>query len=49
MFLESFVLLVGIFIIGAGKTYFCVKFLCGLISFDDLLRMLASCGKKNMY
>ena len=27
MFLESIVLLVGIFIIEVGKTYFCVKFL----------------------
>ena len=47
--LESFVLLVGIFIIEVGKTYFLSNFCLGLVSFDDLLWMLALCGKKNMY
>ena len=47
--LESFVLLVGIFIIGVRKTYFLLNFCMGLVSFDDLLWMLAPCDKKNMY
>ena len=47
--LESFVLLVGIFIIGVGKTYFLSNFCMILVSFDDFLWMLAPCGKKNMY
>ena len=47
--LESFVLLVGIFIIRVGKTYFLSNFCIGLVSFDDLFWMLAPCGKKNMY
>ena len=47
--LESFVLLVGIFIIGIGKIYFLLNFCMGLVSFDDFLWILAPCGKKNMY
>ena len=47
--LESFVLLVGIFIIGVGKTYFLSNFCMGLVCFDDFLWILALCGKKNMY
>ena len=47
--LESFMLLVGIFIIEVGKTYFLTNFWMGLFSFDNLLWMLAPCGKKNMY
>ena len=39
-------LLVGIFIIGVGKAYFLANFCMGLVSFDDLLWMLAHCGKK---
>ena len=47
--LESFVLLVGIFIIGVGKTYFLSIFFMGLVSFVDMHWMLAPCGRKNMY
>ena len=48
--LESFVLLVVIFVIGVGKTCcFFSNFCMGLVSFDDLLWMLAPCGKKSMY
>ena len=47
--LESFVLLVGIFIIGVWKTFFLSNFWMGSVSFDDFLWMLAPCGKKNMY
>ena len=47
--LESFVLLVGIFIVEVGKTYFLSNFCMGLVSFDNLLWMLAHCSKKNMY
>ena len=47
--LVSFVLLVGIFIIGVGETLFLSKFCMGLVSFDDFLWLLAPCGKKNMY
>ena len=45
--LESSMLLVGIFIIGVGKTFFFgSNFYMELVSFDDLLWMLAPCGKK---
>ena len=47
--LESFVLLVGIFIIGVKETKFLSNFYMGLVSFDDFLWILAPCGKKNMY
>ena len=47
--LVSFVLLVGIFIIGVGKTYFLSFFFMGLVSFVDVHWMLAPCGSKNMY
>ena len=47
--LESFVLLVGIFIIGVGKTYFLSIFFMGLVSFVDMHWLLAPCGRKNMY
>ena len=47
--LESFVLLDGIVIIGVGKLFFLSNFCMRLVSFDDLLWMLAPCGKKNMY
>ena len=47
--LKSFVLLVGIFIIGVGKAYFLSNFCMILVSFDDFLWMLAPCGKNNMY
>ena len=51
--LESFVLLVGIFIIGVGITsfffFFGSNFCMGLVSFDDVLWFLDPCGKKNMY
>ena len=42
-------LLVRIFIIEVGKTYFLSNFFMGLVSFDDLHWMLASCSRKNMY
>ena len=43
-------LLVGIFIIRVGKTFFFWSNFCmGLVSFVDLLWMLAHCGKKNMF
>ena len=42
-------LLVGIFIIRVGKNYFLSNFCMGLVSFVDLLWILAPCGKKNMY
>ena len=47
--LVSFVLLVGIFIIGVGETLFLSNFLMRLVSFVDMHWMLAPCGKKNMY
>ena len=47
--LVSFVPLIGIFIIGIEKTYFLSNFCMGLVSIDDLLWILAPCGKKNMY
>ena len=45
--MESFVLLVGIFIIGVGKTFFFFfKFCMGLVSFDDSLWMLPLMAKR---
>ena len=44
--LESFVLLVEIFIIGVGKTYFLSKFCMGLVSFVNLLWMIGPLWQK---
>ena len=47
--LESYVLLVGIFIIGVRKTYFLSNLFMELVPFNDFLWMLAPRGKKNLY
>ena len=41
-------LLVGIFIIGVGKTYFLSNFCMGLVSFDDLLWMFGPLWQKEL-
>ena len=46
---EGFMFIVENFSMGVRKLIFCQSFLLGFVLNDDLLWMLAPCGKNNMY
>ena len=49
MFLGVLCSQLGFFQMGVGKLNFCQSFLLGFVLNDDLIWMLALCGKNNIY